>query len=121
MSSLADMVARYRHFRDISMKVLSNLTGRLSKDVLEEGARDLGIGQDGVFVFESEDETSILMDYCIYNVLRDGRNAVQEVLATEAPAEGSDERLLLEAMSRAWYSLFVVKQTAPEAGCCVED
>ena len=35
---------------------------------MKEGARRLGILSNDDFVFDSEDQTNVLMDYCIYNV-----------------------------------------------------
>lgn len=54
---------------------------RLPSDALEEGARDLNMFRKGTFVFEDESQMSVLMDYCLYNVYRRGRNGIQTYLS----------------------------------------
>jgi hypothetical protein len=93
----------------------------LSRDVLDEGGRDLGFLRNGAFVFGREDESNILIDYCIYNVLRRGRNAIQSILAQFPPPEGSDEALVLAASTRPWFSVFGVERTDPGIGVMVQD
>src|SRR5271166_2815622 len=100
------LVARYRCFRAIAKKLNSRLMQCLPKDALEEGARDLGFLKKGILEFDSEDEMSVLMDYCIYNVRRGNRNALQNYLAQNPPREGSDDAHVLDAMSKSWHSLF---------------
>jgi hypothetical protein len=115
------LVARYRRFREIATKLNGKLVKCLSKDALEEGARDLGFLKKGVFVFDSEDETSVLMDYCIYNVVRQDRNAIQIYLAQNPPSEGSDDAIVLDAMSNAWYSLFIIEAVERGSGVRLRD
>jgi len=105
----AEMVSRYKHLRAVGRNLNHKLVKRLSKDVLDEGAWKLGILQGGVFVFDSEDETAVLMDYCIYDVRRQGRNAVEQYLFDSPPDPDSDEMVCLHAMQHAVYSLFVVE------------
>ena len=121
MLPLSDLVARYLRLRAIAMKLNAVLLEQLPKDAFEEGGRELGFLSKGVFVFDSEDESAILMDYCLYNVLRQGRNTIQNFLARNPPLEGSEESLLLQGMSKAWYSLFGVEVVEPGAGVRVQD
>jgi hypothetical protein len=97
------------------------LVERLSKDVLYEGGKRLGILQRGTLVFNSEDESSVLMDYCIYDVRRKGRNAIEQYLIDSAPAPESDEMACLRAMQQAIYSLFVVESVIRGFGVTVRD
>ncbi len=121
MSSHADLVARYRRYREIGVRINSALTARLPFDVMNQGGRELGFLRKGTFVFDSEDEPSVLMDYCLYNVLRDGRNLIQKRLAEQPPPEGSDELLVLQAMAKAWYSVFGIVSVERGVGVRVVD
>jgi hypothetical protein len=112
----AELMARYQQVRIISKRINDALIRTLARDVLEEGGRKLGILRNGTLVFRSEDETSVLMDYCLYNIRRDGMNTVQRHLAESPLAEGSDELLLLQAKARARYSLFLVEKVIPNVG-----
>ncbi len=117
----AGIIARYKHLRTTGRNLNQKLVRRLSKDVLHEGGRKLGILQRGTLVFNSEDETSILMDYCLYDVRREGRNAVEQYLIDSAPDPESDEMVCLRAMQRAVYSLFVVESVMRGFGVTIRD
>lgn len=116
-----ELVARYQRLRAAAFKLGKQLVGRLSKEVLDEGAKKLGLLNRGTLVFKSEDEMAVLMDYCIYNVFRQGRNAIQQYLADSPPEPGDDEFLCLQAMQRATYSLVVVEAAQPGLGVIVRD
>ncbi len=121
MSPLSDLVARYLRIRETGMKLISMLVGKLPKDVLEQGARELGFQRNGILVFSSMHESSILMDYCLYNIRRHGRNTIENFLANSPPAEGSEQWPFLQAMSRSWYSLFSVQEVMRDVGARVLD
>jgi len=116
-----DIVAHYQHLRPIRLRLNNELVHRLSRDVLEDGAKRIGIFHDGTFVFENEDETSVLMDYCIYNVYRKGRNAVEQYLCDCPPDPDSDEMECLQAMQRGIYALVAVLRVEPGVGCQVRN
>jgi hypothetical protein len=117
----AGIISRYKHLRTVGRTLNHKMVERLSKDVLNEGGKKLGILQRGTLVFNSEDETSVLMDYCIYDVYRNGRNAVEQYLVDSAPAPESDEMVCLRAMQKAVYSLFVVESVMRGFGVTVRD
>jgi hypothetical protein len=117
----AGIISRYKHLRTVGRNLNSKLVKRLSKDVLYDGGKKLGILQRNTLVFNSEDESSVLMDYCIYDVYRNGRNAVEQYLVDSAPAEESDEMVCLKAMQKAVYSLFVVESVMRGFGAAVRD
>lgn len=71
-----DIVDRYQRLQPLRLRLNRELVQRLTKDVLDEGAKKLGILRRGVYVFDDEDQSSVLMDYCIYNVFRGGHSAV---------------------------------------------
>ncbi len=117
----AEIISRYKHLRAVSRNLNNKLVKRLSKDDLHKGAKKLGILQRGVLVFNSEDESSVLMDYCLYDVRRNGRNAVEQYLIDSPPDPDSDEMVCLRAMQHAVYSLFVVESVERGLGMTVLD
>jgi len=117
----AEIVSRYKHLRAVGRRLNDKLVQRLSRDVLDEGGRKLGIFQGDVFVFNSEDETSVLMDYCLYDVRRQGRNAIEQYLIESPPDPESDEMVCLGAMQHAIYSLFIVESVVRGLGVTVRD
>jgi hypothetical protein len=74
-----------------------------------------------VVVFGHEDETAVLMDYCIYNVYRNGRNAVNDYIC-DCPADPeSDEGKCLRAMQNATYTMLAVVGVEPGVCCHVRN
>jgi hypothetical protein len=121
MSEHASKLVRYKHLRHVGLELNNRLVASLSKNALEEGGKALGILRNGVFVLGNEDESNVLMDYCLHDVREDGINAIERFLAKSPPAPGSDELLILQAKRAAWYSLFVVEQAEPGVGVHVRD
>jgi hypothetical protein len=117
----AGIISLYKHLRTVGRTLNHKLVERLSKDVLHEGGKKLGILQRNTLVFDSEDETAVLMDYCIYDVYHNGRNAVEQFLIDSPPAPESDEMACLRAMQHAVYSLFVVESVMRGFGATVRD
>ena len=117
----AGIISRYKHLRAVGRNLNHKLVKRLSRDVLYEGGKRLGILENGTLVFNSEDESSVLMDYCIYDVRRKGRNAIDQYLIDSAPVPQSDEMACLRAMQQAIYSLFVVESVIGGFGVIVRD
>jgi hypothetical protein len=121
MTNYAEVLPAYRQFRQIGLRLNQALTRSLGKEVIETAGRRLGMLHDGTLVFDSEEETAVLMDYAIYNVQSAGRNAVQKYLAHSPPPPGSDEMVLLKAALKAYYALFEVIDLEPGIGVTVQD
>jgi hypothetical protein len=120
-SAYRDIAARYQRLRPIRLRLNNELVRRLSRDALDEGAKKLGLLHGGVFVFENEDETSVLMDYCLYDVYRDGRNAVDQYLA-DCPFDAeADKMTCLRAMQQATFTLIAVLSVEPGVGCQIRN
>lgn len=116
-----DIVDRYQGLRSTRMRLNNEIVERLPICVLKEGAKKLGLFHGDMFVFDCEEETAVLMDYCIYNAYADGRNAVDQYLCDCPPDPDSDEMLCLQAMQRATYTIIVVLDVVPDVGCHVRN
>jgi hypothetical protein len=117
----AELLARYKQLREVGLRLNNRLVETLSKSVLDEGGKKLGIVKKNVLVLDSEDEIAVLMDYCIHDVRRQGLNAVERYLAESPPPADSDEMVLLQALRQARYSLFVVEAPERSVGVHVRD
>jgi len=117
---VAKIVGRYQMLRQLGIRIGSTLVKRLSKEVIEEGASKLGMLVGNTIVFESEDMSSVLMDYCIYHVYRNGRNAIEDHLISSPPELGTDEHLWLQAMQHSRYCLIRFENIVPGAGAWIQ-
>ncbi len=88
---------------------------------MEECGRKLGLFRKGTFVFDSEDEMSILMDYCLFFPAADGQNLVERYLANSPPPAGSIEMDVLREMLSSYYSLFQITEVERGVGVEVVD
>ena len=107
--------------REVRFRLNNLLVKTIPKKTLEECGRSLGFFRKGVLVFETEDETSVLMDYCLYQPGPDGRNLVAKYLEKSPPPADSDEMVALQAMTHAYYSLFQVIEVERGVGVSVRD
>jgi hypothetical protein len=121
MDSHAEFLPRYLRLREVGRSVASALVKRLPKDVLDEGGTRLGILRGGVLVFDSEDEMAVLMDFCIHDIRRHGRNAVEAYLEEAPYPPDSDEMIFLQGLKDAYYSLFLIEAAEPGIGVQVRD
>ncbi|MDB5308199.1 MAG: hypothetical protein JWO38_2401 [Gemmataceae bacterium] len=121
MARHAELLARYKHLRQVGLELNNRLVETLPRDVVDEGGRKLGILKRNVLTLDTEDEIAVLMDYCLHDVRRPGGNAVERYLEASPPAPDSDEWVLLQALKKARFSLFVVESTEPGVGVHVRD
>lgn len=117
----AALLRRYRQLRAMMRDLHTELMHTLPKGMFTECGRKLGLLVDGTLVFDSEDEASVLMDYCLYDGWSGQHNAVTRFRAKQPYAAGTDQALLLDAMSRARYSLFQVERVADGVGVNCRD
>jgi hypothetical protein len=117
----AAMLARYQHLRRVGLQLNNRLFKMLSRSILDEGGKKLGILKKNVLVLDTEDEIAVLADYCIHDVRRQGANAIERYLAKSPPPPGSDEMVLLQALRQAYFSLFAVEAAEPGVGVHVRD
>jgi hypothetical protein len=115
------LLRRYRQLRATMRDMHSELLKSLPKGTLTECGQKLGFMVDGTLVFETEDEASVLMDYCLYDGRSGQHNAVTRFLAEQPYPAGTDQAILLDAMSRARYSLFQVESVAEGLGVNCRD
>jgi len=121
MIERAALLERYRQLRATVRELHSELLDSLPKDTLTRCSRKLGFMVGDTLVFENEDESSVLMDYCLYQGWSGQHNAISRFLAKQPYDPGSDERVLLEAMSHARYSLLQVESVAKGVGVNCRD
>ncbi|HUQ69751.1 MAG TPA: SEC-C metal-binding domain-containing protein [Planctomycetaceae bacterium] len=103
------------------MHLSSKLVKRVPKDVLDEGGQKLGILRRGMLVLDNEDQMTVLMDYCLHDIRRNGRNAIEQFLIDSPPDPDSDEMTCLRAKQQATYSLFVVESIERGVGVMMQE
>jgi hypothetical protein len=121
LMSHADMISRYQELRVVGRELNGQLTHSLSKRIMMEGGRRLGIAKGNTFVFDTEDETSILVDYCLHDLRHDGQNAVDRYLGLRSHELTSEQASYLHSLANACYSIFVITDNESGVGVNVRD
>ena len=121
MADHSELLVRYRRSREVRFRLNNLLVKMISKKTMEECGRILGFFRKGTLFFNSESETALLMDYCLYYPQPDGRNLVEKYLAKSPPPPGSDEIVALQEMTHAYYSIFQVIEVERGVGVSVRD
>lgn len=99
---------KYKLFRNAGIELNHKIMKKsLGRDVLMKSARLLGIAQGDTIVFDSEDETSVLMDFALNDYPLGNKNAV-EIYREEAGWQNEVEKEILDALLSSYTSLFKV-------------
>jgi len=102
----SDKVRRYKRIRQIGRELSGRMFEVIPEGSLNRVARDMNIIVKGVFVFDSEEEMAFLQDRLIYDILWDGKNAVEHFEIEKGSDLSEMERKILEGMKGAYFSLF---------------
>jgi hypothetical protein len=121
MPNRAEVIARYRHLRDISKQHHFAVMKLISRDALLCHARGLGLTAGNTLVLDRMEDLSLAYDLAIYTAPADRSRAVDRYARSARFAQGSDEALMLGAMCNARFSVVSVQRRHPVAGLIVKD
>ncbi|HSU67694.1 MAG TPA: SEC-C metal-binding domain-containing protein [Tepidisphaeraceae bacterium] len=121
MASHAGLVDRYKGLRAKSRELSNRLAEAVPKDAFEEVVKRLQMARGREVILETYDELAVLMDCAIFDIRRNGENLVQRFLRERPPAEGTDERMILEGMCSARHSIFRVLRVERGSGVLLLD
>ena len=93
--SRGDVLARYRHMREISKRHHSNVMDFVSKDAITHHARRLGLAAGKTLVLDSMDELTLAFDLAIHTAAPGRSRAIERYARSGQFAPGSDEALVL--------------------------
>lgn len=119
--SRVELLARYRHFREIGKQHHSALLNLLSNDAVISQARRLGLAQGKTLVLDSIDDLNLVFDVLIYTAPKDRSRAIDRYARSVRSAPATDEVLVLKAMQRARFAIITRTGRHPVAGLIVKD
>jgi hypothetical protein len=97
----------------------------IAETVPRRAMEDIGVALDlmdgHTLVLDSEVTVDIFTDSCIYDWVEDGANVVQRYAADRLPPADTDEREMLDAMTRARYTILSVGKQVPRKGIHARD
>lgn len=116
-----DVLARYRRLREISRDHGIEVLKRVPKKTLLDWGKRLGLVRKKAFVAASFEEMTLAIDLAVYSARPGKTPPVERYRRTAGFPAGSDEAIMLDAMCRSRFSLFIVKRRHAAAGLVLED
>jgi hypothetical protein len=114
-------MARYQQLRQAGKEVHEHIVKHVTRDDIHAAAQALGVLKRGAVVLDSPEEMTVVIDFCLHNVYRQGHNAVDRLLAEAPYPPGSDHAIFAKALARAWFSCFLLDSLEPGVGVRVHD
>ncbi len=91
-----ELLARYRHLREVSRQHHSAALNFLSKDAIISQARRIGLAQGKTLVLDRMDDMNLAFDLAIYTAPKDRSRAIDRYAKMPRLASDSDESIVLE-------------------------
>lgn len=99
---------KYKKIREVGMKLNHKIIEScLDHEILYSSAKLLGILKGDLFVFDSEDEASVLMDFALHEYKLNGRSVV-ETYREKVGGQNEVENEILASLPSAYTSLFEI-------------
>ncbi|MEI8154073.1 MAG: hypothetical protein WCG92_21190 [Hyphomicrobiales bacterium] len=119
--SRAELLTRYRRFREVGKQHHSAMLKFLAKDAVISQARRLGLAQGKTLVLDSIDDLNLVFDLLIYTAPKDRSRAIDRYARSAQSAPNTDEVLVLEAMRQARFAIITRTGRHPVAGLLIKD
>ena len=111
----------YQRIRELLRQLHTRIIKQLSREDMLTSARHLGMLHKKTFMFNNETEIAVLSDYQVYSYRPRGINMAERFLNLKRSTLDPFAIELLEAMSRARYSIYVVDQVQSGKGVMTTD
>jgi hypothetical protein len=114
-------VNRYQHLR-AQMRILNRkMIKTIPKQAYDDIGDAIGIRRNGVIVLETEDESCVLTDACLFDWLDDGKNVVEHYWEKQAAGLEAEDGYLLKACLGDEYRILTIESFVPGAGVYCRD
>src|SRR5262249_40882230 len=111
-----EVLARYRHLREISKRHNEEILNLISGDALLRQGRRLGLAHGRTLILDDMEAMNYVYDLVIYTASPGRARAIDRFARSAGLSADSDERLVLGAMRAARFSILVVERRHHEAG-----
>jgi len=116
-----DILARYRRYRELTIKHHNDAIDRVATDTMLERARQLGLASGRTFTFDDEQEWPLVCDLALYTAPAGRSRAVDRHTKAALPKADGEEADVLRAMAAARYSLWKVERHHESTGVILTD
>jgi hypothetical protein len=116
-----EVIARYRHLREISKQHHNKAFDFLSTSAIMQQARRLGISNGKTLILDSVSEFDLACDLTLYTAPAGRSRALDRYARNLQPPAGSDAALMLDAMRNARFAILEMQCRHPVAGLILTD
>ncbi len=103
-----DLLDKYFNFRETLLRLHSKILDEcVNADDFNKSVEILDIVKNNEVILESQSEEELLLDFNVYENLRNGENAIFEYMKKDIE-NTEQEKLLLNAMSESEHSLYKI-------------
>lgn len=113
----------YRKRRQESMAIVHRFVKNISKEVLLQSAKQLGLYYKKSIAVETEQALDVLFNHTIFHYLHNGIKMIDRFARESfADTKSSREKLaMIDVLQQASYGILIVKETLSFGGVYVED
>ena len=116
-----EVLMRYRRLREISRKHGNAILDRLPKKTVLHWGKRIGLVRGKNFIASTMEEMTLVFDLAVYSTRSGKISPVERYRRSSKLAVGSEDDLMIDAMCRSRFSLFLVKRRHLAAGLILED
>lgn len=117
----AEILMRYRRLRELSRKHGDAIIERLPKNAVLHWGKRIGLVRRKTFTASTMEEMTLGFDLAVYSTRSGKISPVERYRRSSKFAVGSEDDLMLDAMCRSRFSLFLVKRRHLATGLILED
>ena len=117
----AEVLTRYRRLRELSRKHGNAIIKKLPKKTVLDCGKRIGLVRRKTFIASSMEEIMLAIDLAVYSPRSPRVSPVDRYRITSKFVNHSEDDLMLDAMCRSRFSLFLVKRRHLAAGLILED
>jgi hypothetical protein len=117
----AKVLERYRRLREISQRHNSAVQKLISQESILQHARRLGLARGRTFILDGIDDLTYALDLAIHTAPPGRSRAIDRYAETARATFDADEKLMLDAMRAALFSLLRIERRHPIAGLVATD
>lgn len=116
-----EVLTRYRRLKEFRLKHGNAIIKRLPKKTVLHWGKRIGLVRGKTFVASTMEEMTLVIDLAVYSTRSEKISPVERYRRSSKFAVGSEDDLMLDAMCRSFFSLFLVKRRHLAAGLILED
>ncbi|MEN8236321.1 MAG: hypothetical protein ABFQ95_02045 [Pseudomonadota bacterium] len=122
IKSSTTLLKEYNHMRELTNELLGGeMKDFLAGNAFQACGKKLGLLHEKTLYFNSEEELSVLADYCMFYHFVNGKNSINRFAKAKGNSLNPDTKQLLTVLQQAEYAFLAVERTTRHSGVIVRN